>query len=75
VAYTSLTDPDVRDRTWRVLRELGTLIDPSNANKYGVEMVGFEVQLSATVGATASLLTQAEASPAATSEWKRISER
>ena len=66
VTYTSLTDPDVRDRTWRMLREIATLIDPSNASKFGVEMVGFEVQLSATAGTTASLVAQAEASPAAT---------
>ena len=45
-------DPEIRDRTWRILREIATLVDPSNASKFGVEMVGFEVQLSASAGTT-----------------------
>ena len=66
VTYTSLTDPDVRDRTWRLLRELASLVDPSNASKSGVEMVGFDVQISARTGATGNVVAMAEASPAAT---------
>ena len=46
VTYTSLTDPDVRDRTWRIVRELASIIDPGNAGKFGAEMVGFEFRVS-----------------------------
>lgn len=65
VTYTSLTDPDVRDRTWRLLRELASLVDPSNAATSGVEMVGFEVQISGLAGATGNVVSMAEASPIA----------
>lgn len=65
VAYTSLTDPEVRERTRLTLRELATLIEPSNAKKFGAQMVGFEVQLSATECATANLVGQAATSSVA----------
>ena len=66
VTYGSLTAPETRDQTWRLLRELARLVDPSNAGTSGVEMAGFQIQLSATAGATGTLIAQAEILPTAT---------
>ena len=63
IPYGSLTDPDVRSKIWVVLRELSKLVDPSNVGRSAPEMIGVQIQLSGTAGATGSLVDKAAELP------------
>ncbi|MET8907585.1 DUF499 domain-containing protein [Micromonospora sp. NPDC004551] len=62
---SSITDDSKREELWGLVRELASLIDPAKVG-VDVQMVGFDITVTARSGDTDQLLTKAESLPGVT---------
>jgi hypothetical protein len=63
---SSITDASKRESVWHLIRELASVVDPAKMNMVDIQMVGFEVAVTARVGDTADLRSKAGSIPTVT---------
>ncbi|WP_435152616.1 DUF499 domain-containing protein [Micromonospora aurantiaca (nom. illeg.)] len=62
---SSITDDSKKEGLWGLVRELASLIDPAKVD-VDIQMLGFDIQVTARSGDTHQLLTKAESLPGVT---------
>jgi len=68
LSYSSLTDPNKRQQSWHLVRELASLLDPAKAHLTDVQMLGLKISLSARTGDADNLIDKARQLPSTTAE-------
>ena len=60
---TSVTDDEKRERIWKFVAALASLLDPAKATNTDLQMVGLRIEINARTGDTADLIAKTETIP------------